>query len=186
MIIGIKRGLLLTSLAAFLLARPALSATHSSDGSSSDGVVGSRELSFYHTHTGKRLDVVYWKNGVYLESALANINDFLSDFRTGDVVAMDPLLLDLLHRVYRDTNSHGHFEVISAYRSKKTNEMLSSKSSGVARKSQHLHGKAIDVRLTDVSIKRLRAVAFDLGIGGVGYYEKSNFVHLDTGRFRTW
>ena len=99
---------------------------------------------------------------------------------------MDPLLLDLLHRVYRDTNSHGRFEVISAYRSEKTNDMLRSKSNGVASKSQHLHGKAIDVRLTDVPIKRLRAVAFDLGVGGVGYYEKSNFVHLDTGRFRTW
>jgi len=145
-----------------------------------------RQLSFYHTHTGERLDVVYWQDGVYVESALEEINLFLRDFRTGDASLMDPELLDILHTVYARTGSQGHFEVISAYRSPKTNEMLRSSSNGVAQKSQHLHGKAIDVRLTDVSIKALRKVAYDLQLGGVGFYEKSDFVHLDTGRFRTW
>ncbi|MEM8768095.1 MAG: DUF882 domain-containing protein [Pseudomonadota bacterium] len=145
-----------------------------------------RALSFYHTHTGETLTVEYWRDGVYRETALAEINHFLRDFRTGDAAAMDPALLDLLHEVFLRTGSEGHFEVISAYRSPKTNEMLRGRSSGVAKNSQHLNGKAIDVRLTDVPTKRLRAVAYELGLGGVGFYEVSDFVHLDTGRFRTW
>jgi uncharacterized protein YcbK (DUF882 family) len=146
----------------------------------------SRQLSFYHTHTGERLTVTYWQDGKYLESALAEISHFLRDFRTGDAFDMDPALLDTLHLVYQQTGSKGHFEVISAYRSPKTNEMLRSRSGGVAKKSQHLEGKAIDVRLTDIPISKLRSVAYELQRGGIGYYEASNFVHLDTGRFRTW
>jgi uncharacterized protein YcbK (DUF882 family) len=145
-----------------------------------------RQLSFYHTHTGERLTVTYWANGRYVPAALEEVNGFLRDFRTGDAHDMDPQLLDVLHTVYLRTGSRGHFEIISAYRSPKTNEMLRSRSSGVASKSQHLLGKAIDVRLTDVPIAELRAAAFELGLGGVGYYQKSDFVHLDTGRFRTW
>jgi uncharacterized protein YcbK (DUF882 family) len=145
-----------------------------------------RELSFYHTHTGERLSIIYWQNGAYSDAALKEINHFLRDFRTGDAAEIDPDLLDTLHTVYQRTGSHGHFEVISAYRSPKTNEMLRSTSSGVAKNSQHVHGKAIDVRLTDVPTKALRRVAYDLQRGGVGYYETSDFVHLDTGRFRTW
>jgi len=145
-----------------------------------------RELSFYHTHTGERLTVTYWQDGEYLESALEEINHFLRDFRTGDASEFDPELLDILHIVYQQTGSEGHFEVISAYRSPKTNDMLRARSGGVAKNSQHLHGKAIDIRLTDVPIAELRRVAYDLQRGGVGYYETSNFVHLDTGRFRTW
>jgi uncharacterized protein YcbK (DUF882 family) len=130
--------------------------------------------------------VTYWDDGAYVETALAEIDTFLRDFRTGDRSRIDPALLDILHTVYRHTGSRGHYEVISAYRSPKTNEMLRSRSSGVARSSQHLHGRAIDVRLTDVSIEDLRKVAHELGLGGVGFYEASDFVHLDTGRFRTW
>ena len=145
-----------------------------------------RQLSFYHTHTGEHLTVVYWQDGEYVESALEEINHFLRDFRTGDASEFDPELLDILHLVYEQTGSQGHFEVISAYRSPKTNEMLRSRSGGVAQNSQHLHGKAIDVRLTDVPIAELRRVAYDLQRGGGGFYRTSNFVHLDTGRFRTW
>ena len=147
-----------------------------------------RSLSFRHTHTNERIDVTYWENGSYVADSLLRINQFLRDFRTDDQIEMDPELLDILHEVYRRTGSSGHFEVISAFRSPKTNEMLRNRSSnsGVAKKSQHLLGKAIDVRLTDVPTARLRKVAYDLGLGGVGFYEKSDFVHIDTGRFRTW
>lgn len=147
-----------------------------------------RSLSFRHTHTNERIEVTYWENGSYVADSLLRINQFLRDFRTDDQIEMDPELLDILHEVYRRTGSRGHFEVISAFRSPKTNEMLRNRSSnsGVARKSQHLLGKAIDVRLTDVPTARLRKVAYDLGLGGVGFYEKSDFVHIDTGRFRTW
>jgi uncharacterized protein YcbK (DUF882 family) len=145
-----------------------------------------RALSFRHTHTNETLSIVYWRDGEYLPGALGRINRFLRDFRTGDQIVMDPELLDLLHTVYERTGSRGHFEVISAYRSPKTNAMLRAKSKGVAKRSQHLLGKAIDVRLTDVPIETIRKVALELGVGGVGFYSKSQFVHLDTGRFRTW
>jgi uncharacterized protein YcbK (DUF882 family) len=145
-----------------------------------------RELSFRHTHTGESLTVVYWQDGQYRANALVTINHFLRDFRTGDKAEMDPELLDLLYTVYHQTGSNGQFEIISAYRSPKTNQMLRSRSNGVAKRSQHLLGKAIDVRLTDVPIETIRQVAYSLGVGGIGFYSKSNFVHLDTGRFRTW
>ena len=147
-----------------------------------------RELSFYHTHTGKRLNVVYWQDGDYVDSALEEINAFLSDFRTGDRVEMDPALLDVIYDVRESLGSNGTYQIISAYRSPETNEMLRNRgtSSGVARKSQHVLGKAIDVRLEGVRTTDLRDAAIRLQRGGVGYYEKSDFVHMDTGRVRRW
>ena len=107
----------------------------------SQGTVTSaqRELSFYHTHTGKRLEVVYWQDGNYEQAALEQINRFLSDFRTGDIVEIDPELLDIIYDVRASLGSDATYQVISAYRSPKTNEMLRgrSTSSGVAKKSQH-------------------------------------------------
>ena len=156
----------------------------------SQGYVASdaRELSFYHTHTGKRLDVTYWQDGDYVPDALDDINHFLSDFRTGDTVEIDPELLDLIYDVRASLGSDGVYEVISAYRSPKTNEMLRGRgaNSGVAKKSQHLLGKAIDVRLRGVETTRLRDQAIALRRGGVGYYAQSDFVHMDTGRVRRW
>ena len=152
------------------------------------GMPDARGLAFYHTHTGKRLEVVYWQDGNYVQSALDDINVFLSDFRTGDRVEMDPELLDLIYEVRESLGSDGTYEVISAYRSPKTNEMLRNRSAstGVARKSQHLLGKAIDVRLEGVSTAELRDAAISLQRGGVGYYQASDFVHMDTGRVRRW
>jgi uncharacterized protein YcbK (DUF882 family) len=150
--------------------------------------IDERRLSFYHTHTAKRLDVVYARGGQYLESALDEIERFLSDFRTGDHRTIDPDLLDLIYDVRVSLGSEGTFEVISAYRSPQTNEMLRGRSanSGVAQNSQHTVGKAIDVRLRGVELERFRDAAVELRRGGVGYYEESNFVHLDTGRVRCW
>lgn len=147
-----------------------------------------RQLSFYHTHTGKRLDIVYARNGEYLSSALKQIDALLYDFRTGDRTTMDPALLDLIYDVREALGSDGTYHVVSAYRSPKTNEMLRGRSakSGVAKKSQHILGKAIDVRLEGVSTRRLRDQALAMARGGVGYYETSDFVHMDTGRPRSW
>jgi len=145
-----------------------------------------RQLSFYHTHTQLSLDVVYYENGEYVDSALGEINRFLKDFRTGDIAEMDPKLLDILHDVRNELGSNETYEVISAYRSPKTNELLRSKSGGVARNSQHLLGNAIDVRLRGVRIEKLRDTALELQRGGVGYYQQSDFVHVDTGRVRRW
>ena len=145
-----------------------------------------RQLSFYHTHTAESLTVTYYRDGDYVPAALDELNYFLRDFRTGDVTEMDPAVFDILHDIYVQTGSTGTYEVISAYRSPKTNEMLRSKSNGVARNSQHLHGNAIDVRLRGVDTAKLRDVAIALHRGGVGYYRSSNFIHVDTGRVRTW
>ncbi len=145
-----------------------------------------RQLSFYHTHTRRNLSVVYYQNGEYVESALDEINRFLKDFRTGDIAEINPELLDLLHDVRNELGSDQAFEVISAYRSPKTNEMLRSTTSGVAKKSQHLKGNAIDVRLRGVRTKTLRETALRMERGGVGYYPKSDFVHMDMGPVRQW
>jgi uncharacterized protein YcbK (DUF882 family) len=147
---------------------------------------GTRRLSFYHTHTSEKLDVVYAENGSYVPDALAEVNRLLRDFRSGDVHPIDPQLLDLLHDAQWRTGSAGHFEVISGFRSPATNAMLRSHSGGVARNSLHLQGQAIDVRLTGTSTRNLHRAALSLRRGGVGYYADSDFVHLDTGRVRTW
>lgn len=147
---------------------------------------GQRQLSFYHTHTHRNLRVTYAIGGEYVESALAEINVFLADFRNGEQLVIDPALLDLIYDVRESLGGTGAFEVISAYRSPGTNEMLRSKSSGVAKNSQHLLGNAIDVRLRGVSTVALRDAAISLQRGGVGYYQSSDFVHIDTGRVRRW
>jgi uncharacterized protein YcbK (DUF882 family) len=145
-----------------------------------------RRLRFYHTHTAEKLDVVYHENGTYLPDALGELNYLLRDFRSDEVVSIDPGLLDFLYAAQRRLDSNGTFEIISAYRSPATNEMLRRKGGGVAKRSMHLVGKAIDVRLTDADTRDLRGVGIQLARGGVGYYERSNFVHLDTGRVRRW
>ncbi len=121
-----------------------------------------------------------------MASALTEINELLSGFRTGEVELVDPELLDLIHDVREALRSSGTFEVVSAYRSPETNEMLRARSGGVARNSQHVLGKAIDVRLRGVETNKLRDSAIELHRGGVGYYEQSDFVHIDTGRVRRW
>lgn len=145
-----------------------------------------RELRFYHTHTSEKLDIVYAERGAYLPEALARIDYLLRDFRSGDVHPIDPRLLDILAAVQARTGSTGRYEVISGFRSPATNAMLRERSTGVARHSLHLDGQAIDVRLTDTSTRHLRQAAVMLAQGGVGYYPSDDFVHLDTGRVRTW
>jgi uncharacterized protein YcbK (DUF882 family) len=147
---------------------------------------GTRTLSFYHTHTKKFLDITYCYSGRYDPVALAIVNRFLADFRTGEVHPIDPGVLDILHRVLEEMGCAGTYEVISGYRSPRTNQMLRRRSKGVARHSLHMDGKAIDIRLTGQSTRQVRDCALALKTGGVGYYATSNFVHLDTGRVRTW
>ena len=145
-----------------------------------------RGLRFTHTHTGERLAVEYFDGGTYLQDALTTINHFLRDFRTSEVYPIDPGLLDLLHGLNNLTSSGQPFQVISGYRSPATNEMLRHRSEGVAAGSLHMKGQAIDIRLGDVPLAKLRSAALAAGRGGVGYYPASDFVHVDTGRVRTW
>ncbi len=150
------------------------------------GALDVKRLSFYHTHTKEKLDIVYFENDEYVALALEEINRYLGDFRTGDMTAMDPGLLDLIYDIRETLGSYGTYEVISAYRSPKTNEMLRAMGGGVVRNSQHLLGTAIDVRLEGIPIEVLRDAALSMQKGGVGFYKKSNFVHIDTGRVRRW
>ena len=145
-----------------------------------------RTLSFRHLHTKEKLTVTYRINGSYDSDAMAKVNYFLRDFRSGDVHEIDPGLLDILYDVYIAVGGRGVYEVISGYRSPKTNEMLRKQGRGIARGSLHQKGLAIDVRLTGVDTADLRDAALELARGGVGYYRKSDFVHLDTGRVRRW
>ena len=145
-----------------------------------------RSLSFYHTHTGEKLDIAYGKPGLYDKKALDKINYFLRDFRTGEVHPIDPKLLDILASVREEFGGQGTFEVISGYRSPTTNQQLRTKSSKVAKRSLHMDGKAIDIRITGLQTKKIQQCVINMQCGGVGLYTKSDFVHLDTGRVRTW
>lgn len=148
--------------------------------------VEARALSFSHLHTGERLSLEYFSAGAYLPDALSAINHLLRDFRSGEAGTMDPSLLDALHRLRQLTGSRQPFEIISGYRSATTNAELHRRSAGVASASLHMTGQAIDIRLADVSLIRLRDAALSLRAGGVGYYGSSNFIHVDTGRVRAW
>ncbi|MGR9107001.1 MAG: YcbK family protein [Gammaproteobacteria bacterium] len=145
-----------------------------------------RRLNLFHTHTRERLDVVYFSRGNYLADAEVEIRNFLRDHRTEETHPIDPALFDILHAITHFCHGAGCFQVISGYRSPATNAMLRRSSRGVARQSLHMVGKAIDVRLTGIDTRRLRNLAVALKQGGVGYYRESDFVHIDTGRFRTW
>lgn len=145
-----------------------------------------RSLSLVHTHTGESLAVSYCCGGVYQEAALAQVNHFLRDFRSGDVHPIDPKLLDILYALQLQADHEGRFEVISGYRSPATNAALHERSSGVATHSLHLEGRAIDIRMTGFPTARLHQLAMGLQGGGVGFYPASDFVHVDTGRVRFW
>lgn len=145
-----------------------------------------RRLAFLNLHTGEKLDLPYWIEGDYLPASLAEINRVLRDHRTGAVAAIDIQLLDLLDRVKAALGTAQPFQVISGYRSPASNSLLATNSSGVARRSLHMEGKAIDIRIPGVQLADLRRAGLMLKGGGVGYYPGSNFVHLDVGRVRTW
>lgn len=146
-----------------------------------------RTLAFDHTHTGERLSVVYAVGDRYVSDALGALNHFMRDHYTGDVGVMDPQLFDLLHRVQSEFGTGQSFQVISGYRCPKTNATLkATRGGGVAKRSLHMDGKAIDVRLPGVPLDDLRDAALSLRQGGVGYYPRDQFVHLDTGRVRHW
>lgn len=151
-----------------------------------EGLAAPRTLSLVSTHTGERLSVRYFSAGRYVPDALERLYRLLRDHRTGDVSPIDPRLFDQLHALASCAGCAPRYEIISGYRSPATNARLRAASSGVARRSLHMEGRAIDVRLPGVDCARLRDLALDMGAGGVGYYAKSDFVHLDTGRVRSW
>jgi len=147
---------------------------------------GTRSLGFRSLHTGEEVAATYVRNGVLQREALQSLNHVLRDWRTGEVWNMDPKLLDLLYALRQRMDSKAPFELISGYRSPKTNAQLATQSSGVAKRSFHMRGMATDIRLPERDLKGLHKTALDLQAGGVGLYSKSGFIHVDTGRVRRW
>lgn len=145
-----------------------------------------RTLAFFNTHTAESVEACYYKDGVYQPDAMARINYVMRDHRCDAVISMDLQLLDVLHAVKSRIGRDEPFHVISGYRTPKTNELLRRTSSGVVRTSLHMKGKAVDIRLPGYCTKQLRHVCIKMRSGGVGYYPKSDFVHVDTGNIRTW
>ncbi len=146
-----------------------------------------RRLRFYNLHTSERLETVFWEDGHYVFDALAEIDLLLRDFRTGEVRAINTGLLDLLFRLGERLETSAPFHVVSGYRSAETNAMLHRAGRDVARNSLHVAGMAIDLRVPGRSLEAVReAAAVALHGGGVGYYPRSDFVHLDVGRVRYW
>ncbi len=145
-----------------------------------------RALAFYNTHTGERVTTTYWADGQYLAEGTMGINRVLRDHRSGEVHAIDQRLFDILFNLQRMTGERGEFHVISGYRSPASNAALRRHSNGVAKGSLHTVGKAIDIRLPGSALSDLRRAALSLRAGGVGYYPASEFIHLDTGAFRSW
>lgn len=147
-----------------------------------------RALSFVHTHTGEEMSLIYKVGDRFVPQSLVSVAHLMRDFRNGDTHPIDPHLLDVLWQMQRNLKNTQSFEIISAYRSPQTNMMLRERSvhSGVAEKSMHLTGQAIDIRLPGSALSDVRDAAKELKRGGVGYYAASDFVHVDTGRVRYW
>ncbi|WP_395647851.1 DUF882 domain-containing protein [Terricaulis sp.] len=149
-------------------------------------VPGARRISFVNTHTGDTFADAYWESGNYVPDALQAINHVMRDHRSGETHAIDPRLLDQLHQLNGLVEASAPFQIISGYRSPTTNAMLHDQSSGVATRSLHMDGRAIDIRIRGVELAHLRDAALGMQAGGVGFYPSSDFIHVDTGRVRRW
>jgi uncharacterized protein YcbK (DUF882 family) len=145
-----------------------------------------RTLSFFNTHTQERLQACYFKGGALCRDSLSRIDRILRDHRTGDIKEIDRQLLDLLFLIHKNLGGEKPFHIISGYRSPETNAMLRKNSSGIAKNSLHMVGRAVDIRVPSISLERLRDTAMALKAGGVGFYPDSDFVHVDNGRIRYW
>lgn len=143
-------------------------------------------LAFHNTHTGDQLKLTYFEQGRYIKDALHEINHLFRDYHDGSIHPIDPALLDQLYDLKHTLEVRKPFHIVSGYRSPATNADLRKHSDGVAKNSLHMEGRAIDIRIEGLDTRRIRDAALAMRCGGVGYYERSDFVHLDTGSVRTW
>lgn len=150
------------------------------------GMPHERTLRMYNTHTGESLKSVFWAEGKFIPEAMNDINKLLRDHRNNEIAQMDPKLLFLLDQVSAQVGSNSVVHIISGYRSPESNKLLHENTTGVAKHSMHLEGKAVDVRIPGRDLAALHKAALHAGGGGVGYYPESQFVHMDTGRLRHW
>ncbi|WP_405030269.1 DUF882 domain-containing protein [Mycoplana sp. BE70] len=156
--------------------------------SATDAASGTRSLKLYFVHTNEKAEITFKRNGRYDQKGLQQLNRFLRDWRRNEPTKMDPRLFDLVWEVYQKSGSRGYIHVVSAYRSPATNSMLRSRSKGVAKKSQHMLGKAMDFYIPDVKLKTIREIGMKFEVGGVGFYPTSGspFIHMDVGSVRAW
>lgn len=146
-----------------------------------------RLLMMTNPHTGEKIRTIYWTpTEGYIRESLASVSHFMRDFRQNQVRAIDPALLDIVYAISMNIGRHRHFEVMSGYRSPKTNRMLRRRSRNVAKKSYHMRAKAMDFQVRNVSARSLRRIALSLRRGGVGYYPGAKYIHVDTGSVRSW
>jgi len=145
-----------------------------------------RALSLFDPRRYEALDIEYWTNGWYIPDAMARLNHFMRDWRTDDVIDIDPNLLDILYVLQQRTGTRERLHLVSGYRSPQSNAYLAARSRGVARNSYHIYGRAADITVPDYNLAGLRQLALSLEAGGVGYYPRSDFVHVDTGPVRNW
>jgi|SRR5579872_142699 len=144
-------------------------------------------LRLFHTHTNERIDIVYRMGDVYFPDAISRLDQFLRDHRTGDVHPLDVRLFDLLHDLTVSVGkAETEIDIVCGFRTPWSNEFLRRTTSGVASHSLHMEGEAIDIRIPGISAAELRDAALALHRGGVGFYPKSEFVHVDVGRVRRW
>ncbi|MGH1403352.1 MAG: YcbK family protein [Alphaproteobacteria bacterium] len=144
------------------------------------------KISFRHAHTGESFSGVYRVGDKYLPEAFERLNYVMRDFRTEEVFPMDPHVVDIMSIIHSRLRAKDPYQILSGYRSPKTNAMLKRNTRGVASNSFHMYGQAVDIRLLNESTREIRNIAKSLQAGGVGYYPRSNFVHVDTGQVRSW
>jgi len=158
------------------MARPSIVLAHANE----------RALALYNMHTGESVKTVFWANGDYVKDGMDEISRLLRDYRTADVIPFDPRLIDTLYHLHRKVDAHQPFHVVSGYRSPITNAILRKHDRSVAKNSYHMRGMAVDSYLPKVALSTLHHAALSLRAGGVGYYPKTGFIHLDSGRVRSW
>ena len=147
---------------------------------------GGFDIAFQCQHTGEKFSGTYRVGDRYLPDAFDEINQVLRDYRSNEIFPIDPRAIDIIYMIRKKAESNTPLEILSGYRSPHTNAMLARASNGVAKNSLHLTGQAIDFRLPGYSTRALRRLAVNLRAGGVGYYKRSNFLHVDTGSIRSW
>ena len=145
-----------------------------------------KRLRLINDHTWEKLDIVYWTHGVYIDESLIAINKLMRDHRANEIKAMDIKLIDQLHRLQNQFDTHENLHILSGYRTPATNAKLRKRSSGVAKYSLHIEARAADIYIPGIKTRTLQKTALAMQSGGVGYYGHSGFVHIDTGRVRHW
>ena len=177
-----RRGLLRAFAATALVAAP----TYSNAAGFLRGGGDIRRIKMYSGRTGERIDMIYWVDGKYIKESVAEIHNFMRDWRTNDVKFIDLRTIDIMSAAHNLMDINEPYMLLSGYRSPKTNAMLRARSRGVAKNSLHMQGQAADVRLDSRSVNQMAKAAAACRAGGVGRYSRSGFVHMDCGPVRSW